>query len=167
LVPAEFQGGELNLRSILRTTLAVIVGLLFALPAVGDEEVGGGDSGIWILPRSSSMVTQLIVGGGANLAQQSPRAVRVITSPSACLTMKMPSEMGAPIASLWEVAPLGLTLPISVSGNHVTISQRTMLALLSPVSTGSADGLMVDTMGLGFRLLVRRTAPNTLRFEIY
>jgi hypothetical protein len=152
-------------QAVTRLLLAILAGLMVALPAVGDETGGGGDSGIWILPRASGVGGPTSCGGGAGTSLAGPRAALVLPLLRNPVTMQMPTNMGQPMAALYET-PGCARLPLVVSGNRVTLPVSTLKYVRDSVS-GLADGWMIDANGCGFLLRVRRAANQEVHVEIF
>lgn len=119
---------------------------------------GGGDSGVWILPLSSN------VSSGTTGSQC--RASLATKVSKGGVVMQVSSDMGAMTAAMVEVGS-NLPLPIQVSGNKVVVPEITLQALLSPSSSGTATGLVLDANGRGYVVKILRTSATELTVEIY
>ena len=146
--------------SAMRTLLLAIAALEFAL--FGSASGGGGDGGVWILPRSSH-VCGLPASGAQTLTP--PRDRRSLSAPKADLVMQLPPEMGVAAAHLVDLSS-GASLPVSVAGKTLTIPLRTLQFVLAQTGSGVAQGLVLDASGRGFLVLVRRVSATELRVEV-
>jgi hypothetical protein len=149
---------------MLRCLQLLLVGLLGALPLAVAEDgpnCGGGDSGVWILPRISNLGGSL---GSGIIASAPARATRR-TSIDKPFTMRVSNEMGAPTGFLTEIQT-GVALPLSINGAEVTILASTMQALANAGVTLAA-GSIVDVRGRGYLLRVVIDVQNrTATIEI-
>ena len=148
------------MKALLRNLLVVLAGLLSVLPLTGDDG-NGGDSGVWILPRSRN-----VTSGFSVVSETTPRAIRHLTTLANPFVMKVSSEMGAPVGTLTDPVS-NLQLPLLVSGNCVTIPAATLQSLASAAITQVA-GVIVDQAGLGYMLVVRiDPAHRTADIDLY
>lgn len=129
---------------LLRVMVALLLGLLAAVAAIGSDEIGGGDGGVWILPRSSSLAT-----GRLDVPLSAARASRGLGDFSKPVDLKLPSEMGRALATL-TVRGTGNTVALPSDGGIVRLSSS-MLQGLAGVAPAIADLLIVDAAGRGLR----------------
>jgi hypothetical protein len=151
------------MQHLLRACWLLAAALLFAVAGPGSDGGGGGDSGVWILPRSAP-ISQLPLSGMP--AQQGARDWRSLTTPKEALVLQLPGEMASAVAALRDVAS-GAVLPVHTVGGRVVLPLRTLQAMLSAGASGQSLGVIVDGQGRGFLLVVRRTAADTLRVEVH
>lgn len=145
--------------SLSRVLIGLALGLLLAIPVVGDDALGGGgETGVWILP--SSRPVNSIQVNGAQFTQRAVRSFRVVSTPSD-LRIQMPADMGAPLVVLHELST-GLPVEALVSGNTVTLTQRGMRLLVNQASSGRALGQIADANGRGFLVTIDRTDSGLL-----
>ncbi len=150
------------MQNLLRGLMLLMAALLLAVAGPGSDG-GGGDSGVWILPRSAP-ISQLPLSGMP--AQQRARDWRSLTAPKEALVLQLPGEMASAVAALRDVAS-GAVLPVHTVGGRVVLPLRTLQAMLSAGASGQSLGVIVDGQGRGFLLVVRRTAADTLRVEVH
>jgi hypothetical protein len=152
------------LKTLARCLLLVLVGLLGAVPMVSAEDIpgGGGDTGVWILPRSSYLNGSL----GANVISTAPSRGTRTTSLDKSFSMRISSEMGSPTAFMTD--PLsGLVLPMLVNGRDVTIPASTLQALAN-ASVRLAIGSILDANGRGYYLRITIDLQHrTAMIDIY
>lgn len=138
-----------------RGLLIVAALLLGMLPLFGSAFGGGGDTGVWILPRSAFVGNAPGGSGGqttSNLVGGTPRAqaTRALGNP---LTMRVSGTISLPPAAVLVDPVSGLALPLDVAGNVVTLSTR-VVGLVAASATKSMAGTVVDARGRGYSLLV-------------
>lgn len=147
--------------SAMRTLLLAIAAFVFAL--FGSASGGGGDGGVWILPRSSH-VCGMPTSGAQVLTP--PRDWRALSAPKADLVMQLPPEMGVAAAQLLD-RQTGAPLPVSVAGKTLTIPLSTLRFVLAQPASSVAVGIVLDANGMGFVVMVRRVSATDLRVEVY
>ena len=145
----------------LRTLLLALAAFVFAL--AGMSAGGGGDGGVWILPRSNHVCSIPTTGAQVLLP---PRDWRTVSTPKADLVMQLPSEMGAAVAQVVDRATR-VALPIRIVGKQMTIPLASLQVLLLQQGPMVADGLGVDASGFGLRLAIRRMSATDLRIEVW
>jgi hypothetical protein len=145
----------------LRALLLALAAFVFAL--AGMSAGGGGDGGVWILPRSNHVFS--IPTSGAQVLTP-PRDWRTATAPKTDFVMQLPSEMGAATAHVVD-RRTGIALPIRIVGKTVTIPLASLQALLAQSNGASADGLIVDANGLGLLLTIRRVSATDVRIDVW
>lgn len=127
---------------LLKILFALFVATLLRLP--GTDTAGGGDGGVWILPRPGPMNGTSLVAPPLNTA----RAVRTWLDASTGIRFSPPSPLDEPIATLTESFS-GMVLPLAQAGGVVSVSGRLLTGLLQAGSTRS-DILVVDANGNGY-----------------
>lgn len=131
------------MRLLLKSLLVLILGLGAALPAF--EDGGGGDTGVWILPRCTN------IGSRTNLIN-APLGTRSFGSLSAGVSMSVSEEMLAPTASL--TLANGTVLPLPTRGLTVDVP-ASVLQSLALTESRAATGVIVDANGYGYLFEVR------------
>lgn len=112
----------------LRLLAASIVALLLAIHAVGGE--GGenaGGTGVWILPRPTSMTssTSTLLGCGA------PRSAPIqISSLDSDLKFELGAECGISVATLFA-GPTSEPIPLDVVGRQVVVPASLVQSLVA------------------------------------
>lgn len=130
------------MKLLLKILFALFVATLLRLP--GTDSAGGGDGGVWILPRPGSMAGASLVTPPLSAA----RAVRTWGDVSTGVRFGAPSPLDEPIATLTESLS-GQLVPLAEAGGVVTIPGRVLVGLLNGGSTRS-DVLVVDANGDGY-----------------
>jgi hypothetical protein len=112
--------------TLLKSLLAVVLGLCAVLPVLGGDECGGGsgDSGVWILPRSAA-----ICGYGPSVLSLSLSTARdhhLIADPTKGLGMQVSEEMGTTVGVLTAGS---FVRQLAVDGHVVRLSSQLLSAL--------------------------------------
>lgn len=131
------------MKLLLKILFALFVATLLRLPGT-DSAGGGGDGGVWILPRPGSMAGTSLVSPPLSSA----RAVRTWNNVSTGLRFGAPSPLDEPIATLTESLS-GQVVPLAEAGGVVTIPGGVLVGLLNGGSTRS-DVLVLDANGDGY-----------------
>lgn len=149
--------------AVVRAVLLVLVGLFAVLPLFGhDDEGGGGDSGVWILPRSSYLGS----GGGPQIISAPPRGIRHHPDLSRDLSLQMSSEMSEPTGVLTDPVT-NRPIPLAVDGMHVTVRSATLRSIESAGVT-EVYGTVIDSQGRGYILRLRiDPIQHTATLEIF
>lgn len=124
-----------------QTLLVVLLGLLAWLPA---DDGGGGDTGVWILPRSRCL------SGSTVLVQ--PISTRSFSTLDRPVSLTVSAEMGSPMGTL--VMPTGAIVPLPVRGLTVDIP-ASLLQALAAANVTSVRGLIVDQSGRGYEFTLQ------------
>src|SRR5689334_13203910 len=104
------------MRMYMKGLLALLLGLLAALPLLGgDTTGGGGDCGVWILPRAGQ-ISQGPSSGPRPLNEAV--ASHIVSDLTHSFTMQASSNMSHIVATL-SSSNLG-TLGVSVVGSQIT-----------------------------------------------
>ena len=124
------------------------------LPLTGST-VGGGDTGVWILPRSTfigsvAMVVSSYSSG--NLTASSPR-VRITGSVNESMSMRVSGEMRIPPVAVVVDPISGVQLNLGVVGGIVVLTPR-IIGLVGASVSGVAIGTIVDAQGRGYMLAI-------------
>lgn len=136
------------MRTLLRSLLAVLLGLCAVLPVLGGEECGGGEGGVWILPRSS-----VLTGTGGRLRQLNlARNHHHFDDISKGVSFEMSSEIGIAVAVLSD-PQTNSSQELSISG-HVVQLAGTFLTNLRNSGTMRADILVSDENGNGYLMVL-------------
>lgn len=145
------------MKTLAQRSLLILVALLLGmLPLSGSAMGGGGDTGVWILPRSAFIANLPNGPGGSgttsSLVGPAPRAQA--TRPlSSSLSMQVSGAMSLPPAAVLVDPVSGVPLPLDVVGGVVTVTSR-LAALVATSATNSMSGAIVDARGRGYTLLV-------------
>ncbi|GAB4147414.1 MAG: hypothetical protein Fur0037_15590 [Planctomycetota bacterium] len=131
------------MKPLVRALLALLLGLSAALPVLGDSVTGGGEGGVWILPRSTVMT-------GSGITARQARASCKIDDLQKGLVMQMSSEVGVAIAVLTDPAS-NLVHPLAVNG-HDVILDGNLLVGLHNTGVASISVTVVDENGLGYAI---------------
>lgn len=143
--------------ALLRLWIALLAGLLLALPAIsggGGGGAGGDSTGVWILPRSNQL------GSLPPSSVTTPRGTFRFPGLSLPIVLRVAPDVVNPVATI--VNPLtNQLIGLPVAGDTVTIPP-TVLNGLANAGITMAYGSISDATGRGyyFRLrfdLVRRT----------
>lgn len=117
------------MKSYLQALLTLLLGLCAALPLLGGDECGGGgENGVWILPRVGAVTRD------PNLPARpfsEARAVRTLTELNKDFVFQTSGEAGSLVAVLCE-ANLGVR-GINVCGDRLTVSARDLQLLSATV----------------------------------
>lgn len=130
------------MKLLLKILFVLCVATLLRLP--GTDTSGGGDGGVWILPRPGSMSGTSLVAPPLNSA----RAVRTWLDVSTGIRFSPSVPLDEPIATLTESLS-GTTVPLAETGGVVSIPGRLLTSLLRGGSSRS-DILVVDSNGDGY-----------------
>ena len=144
--------------------------LLGMLPLSGSALLGGGgDTGVWILPRSAFVGNAPAGSGGqatSNLVGGTPRAqlVRSLGNP---VSMRVTGTISLPPAAVLVDPVSGLPLPLDVAGNVVTLTPR-VAGLVGASATKSMTGTIVDVRGRGYSIVVSvDSARQTVSVQVW
>ena len=137
------------MRTLLRSLLAVLLGLCAVLPVLGGDECGGGEGGVWILPRSSV----LSGSNGGRLRQLSLARYHSHTDDlSKGIAMEMSSEIGVAVAVLSD--------PVTNSSQHLAVSghrlelEGVFLLELRNAGMQRAEIIVSDENGNGYLMVL-------------
>lgn len=132
------------MRSLLRGMMALLLGLVAVLPVLGGDTRGGGESGVWILPRACSMSGTV---GDPPLSEA--RANQTFPL-SGNIQAQLPAEMGPTLVTM---VPRGTSelYPLAVVNGSIQIP-ATLLQSLAAGGIRRADILAADPNNLGLRL---------------
>lgn len=130
------------MKLLLKILFAIVVATLLRLP--GTDSSGGGDGGVWILPRPGSMSGTSLVSPPLNSA----RAVRTWLDVATGIRFSPSAPLDEPIATLTESLS-GTVIPLAEAGGVVSIPGRLLTGLVNGGSTRS-DILVVDANGDGY-----------------
>jgi len=130
------------MKLLLKILFALCVATLLRLP--GTDSAGGGDGGVWILPRPGTMLGTSLVAPPLNSA----RAVRTWLDAGTGIRFSPSVPLDEPIATLTESLS-GTVMPLAQAGGVVSLSGRLLTGLVQGGSTRS-DILVVDANGDGY-----------------
>lgn len=130
------------MKLLLKILFALLVATLLRLP--GTDSAGGGDGGVWILPRPGTMSGTSLVAPPLNSA----RAVRTWLNAATGIRFCPPVPLDEPIATLTESLS-GAVIPLAENGGVVSIPGQLLTGLLRGGSNRS-DILVVDANGDGY-----------------
>lgn len=138
----------------LRYLLPLLVAALWAIVPASGEDTGGGDSGVWILPRSTfvSGVSMISSPNGPGTGTE-PRDFRYGLPRHDPVSMRVSPEVQLPpVATITE--PISsLRIPVYISGGVATLRPEAM-ALLIQTPGATAVGTLIDRQGRGYLLTV-------------
>lgn len=138
------------MRTLIRTLSAVLLGLCASLPLVGgDEENLGGDTGVWILPRSGSVVPSL---GGRHPAVTQARENRRLCDISRGISVQASSEVGLATAVLRD-PDTNTCEQLSVQGSIVRLD-GTFLVELRNAGIRRAEIVLCDENGAAYYIVL-------------
>ncbi|HLQ38343.1 MAG TPA: hypothetical protein VK348_11100 [Planctomycetota bacterium] len=127
------------MKVLLRSLLALLLGLCAGLPLFG-EGGGGGEGGVWILPRSGP------INGGPR-PRGDARLVYHSSDLSRDLVMRLPDGMDTPICTLFDPVS-GAIIGLPTDGNQLRISSAILIGLARE-QVRSATILVVDRNNQG------------------
>jgi hypothetical protein len=136
------------MRTLLRTLAAVLLGLCAVLPVLGGDECGGGEGGVWILPRSSVMTN----GGGRGRVLGLARGTKTFPTLLKSIDLQLSGELGA-AAAMMSVSETNTTVQLPIIG-HVLHLSSAMLQQMSASGVQSADIVVSDENGSGYLMLL-------------
>jgi len=129
---------------LLRILFVLVVATLLRLPGTDTAGGGGGDGGVWILPRPSSMTGTSLVAPPLNTA----RATRTWLHASTGIRFSPSVPLDEPISTLTESLS-GSVVHLAEAGGVVSVPGRLLTGLLNGGSTRS-DILVLDANGDGY-----------------
>lgn len=136
------------MRTLLRTLAAVLLGLCAVLPVLGGDECGGGEGGVWILPRCSAMTNT----GGRTRVLGLARGSRTYSDLDKSIELQLSGELGAAAAML-SVSETNTTVQLAIVGHVLQLSGE-MLQQMSASGVQSADIVISDEAGNGYVMLL-------------
>ena len=140
--------------TLIRILVALAFAIILALPGIGGDGPEGGGTGVWVLPRGTSLTAP----GGAP-----PRDVRTIATTQDCV-MEMSPEVGTATATFVDsVTAVPTALP--VSGSHVRIPAALMQTLVG-LTIPTATILIADDAQVGYVIYVTVNANGTATVRV-
>lgn len=137
------------MKTAFRILAAALLALWLAIPGISGDGEGGenaGGTGVWILPRCSSL-TSNTPSNGLLVSQVPPIALGAMTTEA---RFRVSNECGATVASLFDGAS-GTPIALPVVGQYVVLPVSVMQGLLT-ARIAESDIVIIDAAHRGYLL---------------
>lgn len=153
------------MKMYMKGLIALLLGLLAALPLLGGDTCGGGgENGVWILPNRSQFTSSTGTGISGVGQLSDARASIQVNDLTHNFVMQASGSVGHIVASLGN-ANLGV-FGVSVCGTQITVSAA-LMAAIATLPNSRCEMLVIDENYCGYLMTMAYDSNHRLRVYVY